>query len=151
MAWAMSGSEAAHTPWHTCRRGGTAVMRCLGLPIVFLAWWGRWHDQATTAYYGDAPQSLAVAEGVVLPLPQGDGDMSWGMVCLHDIFPVELLAKCVPKPNEWPARDLAAGRAELSSAPFPRPSTSVHRPTDLERSYAQNLHCLGYVVALEKI
>ena len=54
------------------------------------------------------PRSFVVAERVELPWPQGDGDMLWGMVSLHDIFPVELLAKCVPKPDEWPVGDLAA-------------------------------------------
>ena len=52
MAWALSGSNMSHARWHVWRRGGAAAWRWLGLPVHFLAWWGRWHHQATAAYYG---------------------------------------------------------------------------------------------------
>ena len=39
MAIALSGCENAHERWHAWRRGGSAALRWLGLPVRWLAWW----------------------------------------------------------------------------------------------------------------
>ena len=67
MAWALIGGDASQARWHVWeQRGSTTVLRWLG-QVQFLAWWGKWHHQATAAYYGDALESLVVAQRVELP------------------------------------------------------------------------------------
>ena len=101
IAWALGGINAAHTQWRAWRRGGVACLRSLGLPVPFVAWWGRWRPQAITAYYGDAPKSFVVIEEVELPWPPGERGASWGLVSLQDTSPAECVAKCVPEQEEW--------------------------------------------------
>ena len=40
MATALSGYASAHARWHAWRRGGSAALRWLGLPVRWLTWWG---------------------------------------------------------------------------------------------------------------
>ena len=67
MATTLSGSASAHARWHAWRRGGSAALRWLGLPIRWLAWWGRWMSESVAAHYGDAPNDFIVADNVELP------------------------------------------------------------------------------------
>ena len=49
--------------------GSSAALRWLGLPVEWLAWWGRWMCESVAAHYGDAPDDFVVADNVELPLP----------------------------------------------------------------------------------
>ena len=57
--------------------GGSAALRYLGLPVRWLAWWGRWMSESVAAHYGDAPNDFVVADNVELPWPGAQGDMEW--------------------------------------------------------------------------
>ena len=69
MATALSGCESVHARWHAWRQGGLAALRWLGLPVRWLAWWGRWMSESVAAHYGDAPDTFVVADNVELPWP----------------------------------------------------------------------------------
>ena len=77
MATALSGCESAHARWHAWRRGGSAALRWLGLPVRWLAWWGRWMSESVAAHYGDALHDFIVADNVELPWPSLRGGMEW--------------------------------------------------------------------------
>ena len=52
MAGALSGSDSAHVRWHAWRRGGgSAALQWLGLPVRWLARWGRWLCESVVAHY----------------------------------------------------------------------------------------------------
>ena len=104
MAGALSGSDTAHARWHAWTRGGSAALRWLGLPVRWLAWWGRWLCESVVAHYGEAPDDFVVDNNVVLPWPGRAGGMEWEwrVVTLMDIFPAELLALYVPDTDVGP-------------------------------------------------
>ena len=118
MATALSGCESAHTRWHAWRRGGSAALRWLGLPVRWLAWWGRWMSELVAAHC-DAPNDFIVAD-VELPWPsaRGDVEFEWRVVSLKDMFPGELLALCVRGKDVGPEEDLMGWRdAEGNGVP----------------------------------
>ena len=53
MSTTLSGCESAQARWHAWRRGGSAALRWLGLPVRWLAWWGHWMSESVAAHYGD--------------------------------------------------------------------------------------------------
>ena len=52
MAAALSGYASAHVRCHAWRRGGSAALRWLGLPVRWLAWWGRRLCDSVATNYG---------------------------------------------------------------------------------------------------
>ena len=72
MAAALGGSDNPHATWHAWRRGGSAALRWLGLPIKWLAWWGRWLSETVAVHYADAPNDFVVTTEAVLPWPSDD-------------------------------------------------------------------------------
>ena len=88
--------------------GRSAALCWLGLPVKWLAWWGRWMSESVAAHYGDTPDDFVVADNVELPWrsAQGDMDWEWRVVSLKDIFPGELLALCVRDKDVGPEEDL---------------------------------------------
>ena len=77
MATALNGCESAHARWYVWRRGGSAALRWLGLPVRWLTWWGRWMSVSVAAHYGDASNNFVVADNVELPWPRTQADMAW--------------------------------------------------------------------------
>ena len=75
MATALSGCASAHVRWHAWRRGESAALRWLGLPVRWLAWWGRWMSESLAAHYGHAPDDFIVADNVELPWPSARGGL----------------------------------------------------------------------------
>ena len=112
MANTLSGCASAHARWHAWRRGGSAALQLLGLPVRWLAWWGRWMCVLVAAHYADAPDAFVMADNVELPWPSAQGGMEWEwrVVSLKDIFPGELLALCVQDKNMGPEEDLGGWR-----------------------------------------
>ena len=112
MAAALSGCESAHLRWHAWRRGRSAALRWLGLPVRWLAWWGRWMSESAAAHYDDAPDDFIVADSVELPWPSAQGGMEWEwrVVSLQDIFPGELLALCVREKDVGREEDIGGWR-----------------------------------------
>ena len=108
MATALNGCESAHARWHAWRRGGSAALRWLGLPVRWLAWWGRWMSESVVAHYGDTTDDFIVADNVELPWPNARGDMEWEcrVVSLKDMFPGELVALYVREKDMGPEEDL---------------------------------------------
>ena len=97
VATTLNGCASAHTRWHACRRGGSAALRRLGLPVIWLAWWGRWMSQSAAAHYGDAADDFVGVDNVELPWPsvRGGLEWEWRVVPRRDMFPGELQALCV--------------------------------------------------------
>ena len=104
MAAALGGSDNPHARWHAWRRGGSAALRWLGLPIKWLAWWGRWLSETVAVHYADAPDDFVVTTEAVLPWPPDNhaGEFVWRAVSLRDVFPKELLELCAPDADEPP-------------------------------------------------
>ena len=104
MAAALGGSDNPHARWHAWRRGGSAALRWIGLPIKWLAWWGRWLSETVAVHYADAPDDFVVTSEAVLPWPSDDptGEFVWRAVSLRDVFPRELLELCAPDADEPP-------------------------------------------------
>ena len=104
MAAALGGSDNPHARWHAWRRGGSAALRWLGLPIKWLAWWGRWLSETVAVHYADAPDDFVVTTEAVLPWPPDNhaGEFAWRAVSLRDVFPKELLELCAPDADEPP-------------------------------------------------
>ena len=104
MAAALGGSDNPHARWHAWRRGGSAALRWLGLPIKWLVWWGRWLSETVAVHYADAPDDFVVTTEAVLPWPSDDPtrEFLWRAVSLRDVFPRELLELCAPDANEPP-------------------------------------------------
>ena len=104
MAAALGGSDNPHARWHAWRRGGSAALRWLGLPIKWLAWWGRWLSEMVAVHYADAPDDFVVTSEAVLPWPSDDptGEFVWRAVSPRDVFPWELLELCAPDADEPP-------------------------------------------------
>ena len=104
MAAALGGRDNPHARWHAWRRGGSAALRWMGLPIKWLAWWGRWLSETVAVHYADAPDDFVVTSEAVLPWPADNptGEFVWHTVSLRDVFPRELLELCVPDAHEPP-------------------------------------------------
>ena len=104
MAAALGGSDNPHARWHAWRRGGSAALRWMGLPINWLAWWGRWLSETVAVHYADAPDDFVVTSEAVLPWPSDDptGEFVWRAVSLRDVFPQELLKLYAPDADEPP-------------------------------------------------
>ena len=77
MAAALSGCMSAHARWQAWRWGGSAALRCLGLPVCWLAWCGRWLCESVANHYGDAPDDFVVADNVELPWPPALEVWNW--------------------------------------------------------------------------
>ena len=117
MATALSGCESAHARWHAWRRGGSAALRWLGLPVRWLAWWGRWMSDSVAAHYGDATDNFIAADNVKLLWPNARGDLEWEWgVSLKDMSPGELLALCVREKDVGPEEDLGGWRDAEATA-----------------------------------
>ena len=97
MAISLSGCASAHAQWHGWRRGASAALSWLGLPMIWLVGGDRWMSELVAAHYGDARDDFIVAYKVELPWPSAQGGMEWEwrLVSLKDMFPGELLAHCV--------------------------------------------------------
>ena len=106
MAAALGGSNNLHARWHAWKRGGSAALRWVGLPIKWLAWWGRWLSDTVAVHYADAPDDFVVTSEAILPWPTDSptGEFEWRTVSLRDVFPRELLELCVPDADEPPGR-----------------------------------------------
>ena len=118
MATALSGCDIAHARWHAWRRGGSAALRWLGLPVRWLARWGRWMSESVAAHYGDAPDDFVVADDVELPWPSARGgtELEWSVVSLKDMFPGEVLALCVREKDVGPEEVLGRWRDAEATA-----------------------------------
>ena len=127
MATALSGCASARARWHVWRRGGSAALRWLGIPIRWLALCGRWMLESVAAHYGDAPDDFIVADNVELPWPGARGGMEWEwrFVSLKDMFSGELLAPAMGIVTQW------AIRLQTSDFYGPSPPTpSTQAPHD---------------------
>ena len=104
MVAALGGSDNPHARWHAWRRGGSAALRWMGLPIKWLAWWGRWWSETVAVHYADAPDDFVVTSEAVLPWPTDNptGEFEWRTISLRDVFPRELPELCVPDADELP-------------------------------------------------
>ena len=104
LAAALGGSDNPHARWHAWRRGGSAALRWMGLPIKWLAWWGRWLSETVAVHYADAPDDFVVTPEAFLPWPTDNpiGEFVWRTVSLRDVFPRDLLELCAPDANEPP-------------------------------------------------
>ena len=93
-------------------------MRWLGLPVRWLAWWGRSMSESVAAHYDDARDDFIVADNVELPWPSARGGMEWEwrVVSLKDMFPVELLALCVREKDVGPEEVLGGTRDAEAAA-----------------------------------
>ena len=84
--------------------GVSAALRWMGLPIKWLAWWGRWLSETVAVHYADAPDDFVVTSEAVLPWPSDDptGEFVWRAVSLRDVFPREVLELCAPDADDPP-------------------------------------------------
>ena len=127
--WPRADSPQAR--WHARRRGGSAALRWLGLPVRWLAWWGCWLCESVAAQWGKAPDDVVVDDNVVLPWPGKAGGMEWELkvVTLRDIFPGELLALCVLDTDVGPDGKFGGGPVRGVADGSPGKTTGVVRKT----------------------
>ena len=55
IARALAGTEYEEHGWHCWCRGGTALLKWMGVPIDIGQWWGRWGSRRVAADYTPPP------------------------------------------------------------------------------------------------
>ena len=87
MAAALGGSDNPHAMWHAWRRGGSAARRWMGLPIKWLAWWGRWLSETVQSTTPTHPTTSSSRPRLSSPGPLTTRqESSYGAPCPSGTF-----------------------------------------------------------------